>query len=264
MGDVKKAYQVFCNLINEIMSSSVGNNSINQGLGNREAWYAEWDDNFIFEILNTKTIRKVLRKIADNYYENQIEDILSNASELTSMAYPHSFEVFTKCCEILGMTHPPKVYVTNRMKGINSLSLEVNSKQYILITPQAIIGLTPKEQAFLFGHELGHHQQGNLVCHTVNGLMNNLNVRSESFGKIIPESIDVPFKKWCRLSEFNADRAGYLCCKDVASIISLFLKAIPMRDYSSIDEYKELFYSHPLLSARITELNKYIHRLDQS
>ena len=263
MGDVNKVYQGFCNLVNEIISS-VNDNSGSLDLDNRDAWYADWDNNYFFEILNSNTIRNILRKIADKYYGNQIGDILYNASEMSSTSYPQSYEVFTRCCEVLGMLHPPKVFVTSRMKGINSLSLEVHYNQYILISPQAVVRLADKEQAFLFGHELGHHQQGNLMCHTINGLMNNLNVKAEAFGKLVPDSIDVPFKRWCRLSEFNADRAGYLCCRDIESINSLFLKAMSLSDHSSIDEYKELFYSHPLLSARITELNKYIQQLDQS
>jgi hypothetical protein len=63
------------------------------------------------------------------------------------------------------------------------------------------------------------------------------------------------------MSEFNADRAGYLCCKDTDSINSLFLKAIPYKKCSNVDAYKELSYGHPLLSARIRELNNYIKML---
>ena len=217
----------------------------------------------MYDILNTNIIRNLLRKFADKYYGDQIDSILSRATELTVTSYPQSFEVFKTCCEILGIYKPPKVYITGKMKGINALSVEVRFKQFIFISPLATVRLTPEEQAFLFGHELGHHQQGNLVCHTVNGLLNNLNGMNDFFGKVVPDTVVIPFKKWCRYSEFNADRAGYLCCGNINSINCLFLKAIPHKGYSSIDKYKELSYAHPMLSARLSELSNYIKTLRQ-
>jgi len=258
---LNRAYNGLRGFVDEFANSTTGSDTAPRKMENRKAWYAEWDDNYVYDILNTNFARNLLRKLADSCYGRQVDEIIDCATELVSTAYPMSFEVFRLCCETLGMYNPPKVYVTGKLKGINALSLEVHLKQYILISPSSTVRLTPYEQAFLYGHELGHHQQGNLICHTVNGLLNSLNRINELFGYVIPDTIEIPFKRWCRMSEFNADRAGYLCCKDTDSINSLFLKAIPYKKCSNVDAYKELSYGHPLLSARIRELNNYIKML---
>lgn len=264
MDDVMKTYQGFYRFISEMKKLPEANNNQTPYSKNREAWYAYWDNNYVYDILNTRIVYNLLKKIADKYYNKQVDAIISRATELTSMTYPQSSSVFQLCCEILGMYNPPKIYITSKMRGINALSVEISSKQYIFISPSVTVRLTVEEQAFIFGHELGHHQQGNLVCHTVNGLLNSLNGMSDFLGQTIPDVINVPFKKWCRASEFNADRAGYLCCGNIEIIHDLLIKAMPYKEYSSIAKYNELAYTHPMLSARLNELNCYIKTLAQS
>lgn len=123
----------------------------------------------------------------------------------------------------------------------------------------ATIRLNEKELRFILGHELGHHQQGNLVCHTVNGLLDTFNTSSEIFGPMISDTIEVPMKRWCRQSEFNADRAGYICCGDIDAVTNLFLKLGMESVCSAYKEYKELEDAHPHLQTRFTELKK-IHK----
>ena len=224
---------------------------------NCEAWYAEWDDNYMGGLLDNLLTRSLLRKVADSYYGDQLEELLTEATELTSDTYPILFRVFEHCCQTLGIVNPPEIYVTVRMKGINALSLEVNGNQLILLGTKVAF-LSPSEQSFLLGHELGHHQQGNLVCHTVNGLMVNLNNASEIFGPLLLDIIEVPLKRWCRCSEFNADRAGFLCCEEIDSVKRLFMR-LGMKEMPSVyARYRELETTHPLLETRWSTLQEYI------
>lgn len=261
MESLNKAYNGIRSFVEDFANSTTGNRNgpvPPEKEENREAWYAEWDDNYMGDFLDNKLTKAILRKIADTYYGKQLADILDEATELTSDSYPTLYEVFRYCCDTLGMNHQPIAYITGRMRGINALSLEVKKKQLILISPQVAIRLIPEEQAFLLGHEIGHHQQGNLVCHTVNGLVENFNNASAIFGPLVLDTIEVPLKRWCRRSEFNADRAGFICCQDIQTVRMLFLKVGRCVDSSPYEEYKELGAAHPMLKTRLNVLMEYI------
>lgn len=224
---------------------------------NAPAWYAEWDDNYIGPIMENPITRQCLRAVADHYYADQLEGILSRATALTEHTYPSLHKVYVECCGQLGLYHHPRAYVTSSLQGINALSLEVKGMKVVLISIISAMRLTPQEQAFLIGHELGHHQQGNLVCHTVNGLIENCNSKSEIFGPIISDTIEVPMKRWCRCSEFNADRAGYICCKELDVVKSLFEKLGMRQTLSPYGEYKEVGSSHPSFLTRLEKISEY-------
>ena len=143
------------------------------------------------------------------------------------------------------------------MKGINALSIETKGK----LGRKTIILLSESELSFLLGHELGHHQQGNLVCHTVNGLMNNIVKSSEIFGPIILDTIEVPLKRWCKQSEFNADRAGYLCCENISTVKSLFKKLGMIETPTSFHHYRETGDDHPMFITRYNQLLQYMETI---
>lgn len=232
--------------VNDFANSTTNEDISSRKMGNRKAWYAEWDDNYMGNLLDSYLTKLTLRKIADSYYGRQLERLLEDASELTPDSYPVLHEVFADCCKMLGLHQQPKAYITDKMKGINALSLEVKGQQLILISPKVATCLTQKEQAFLLGHEIGHHQQGNLVCHTVNEPIDNFNNAFTIFGSLVLDTIEVPLKRWCRSSEFNADRAGYLCCRDADAIKQLFVRSGMKETPSVYADYKEMGASHPM------------------
>ena len=226
--------------------------------------YAYPCDNYINSVLENKLTRQTLHAIAAKYYGKQIEEVTQNGSKLTEKNYPRLFANYQDCCKTLNVTNPPKVFVTSRLAGINALSVEIEKEPIVMLSYMSVIALNDQEQKFLLAHELGDIQFGHMLAHTVQGLLNDLNKRVELLGPIVTDLIDVPLNRWYRTSEFTADRAGYLCCGDISCINNLFLKAIPSNSYSSIDQYKELGYSHPLLYVRLNELKSFITTLDKS
>jgi Zn-dependent protease with chaperone function len=260
MEALSRAYNGLRGFVDEFANSTTGSNSAPRKMENRKAWYAEWDDNYMGDLLNNYLTKSILRKIADSYYGQQLDVLLEEATELTVDNYPMLYDVYNHCCVSLGMFTQPKAYITGKMKGINALSLEVKGNKLILISPKAATCLPPEEQAFLLGHEISHHQQGNLVCHTVNGLIDNINNASEIFGPLVLDTIEVPLKRWCRCSEFNADRAGYICCKNEEAIKQLFLRLGMKSNSSAYADYKEVGAAHPMLHTRWNVLREYIQQ----
>lgn len=219
--------------------------------------YAVKEENYIGDFLDNKLVRSCLKSIADKYYGSQITVIRNEGVLLTNDSYPMLHSTYIHCCHTLKIKNPPAVYITHRLRGINALSVEINDEQMILLSRRVAISLSAKEQAFILGHELGHHQQGNLVGHTVNGLVNSLKDKSEIFGPMIQDAIEVPLKRWCRRSEYNADRAGLLCCKDVEVVKQLFMKIGMIESNTVFHQYKETSDDHPMLTTRLKELNNY-------
>lgn len=263
MKAIDRAYKKVQKFVDEFANSSTDEVSVPKKIENRTAWYAEWDDNYLGNFLNSPITKAALRKIADKYYGKQIEEIIENATEITQTNYPQLFNVYNYCCDKLGIYNQPKAFVTKRMKGINALSMEVLGESFVLISPRVAVVLSREEQAFLIGHEISHHQQGNLVCHTANGLVDDFSRASEIFGPLFVDAIEVPLKHWCQYSEFNADRGGYICCKDLETIQSLFKKVGMNPNPSSYERYREMETIHPLLYTRFKVLKGYIQKQSQ-
>lgn len=254
---LNKAYNKFLGFVDDFANSSSENES-SSSVKNRDAWYAAWDDNYMGGLLDNPLTKAVLKKYVDLVYGKQLKELLKDATELCEQTYPMFNEVYSSCYATLGMLCPPQLYVTSKLEGINALSVEVCGNQYILVSSSVITMLSAKEQAFLFGHELSHHQQGNLICHTINGMLDNIDKSSDILGPILLDTIEVPLRRWSRCSEFNADRGGYLCCRDLNAVRQLFVK-VGMKDEPSVyEEYHELDSSHPLLHTRFKVLSDYI------
>lgn len=228
---------------------------------NRDAWYAEWDDSYMTDLLNSNVAKMALKRIVDSFYGDQLVEILKDATELTGYSYPFLYNIYSHCCNTLGMYKAPKAYVTWKIKGINALSVEVCDMQLILVSPQVAIRLSEKELEFLLGHEISHHQQGNLVCHTVNCLVDEYKRKSEIVAPLVLDAIEVPLKRWCRCSELNADRGGYLCCKDINAVRSLFNRIGDMEGSTTFARYLETEEPYPLLETRFQTLSEYSDRI---
>lgn len=226
------------------------------------AWYATREDNYIDDLIDNPLAKSCLRKIADSHYAGQMEELMHHSTELTASSYPSLYSIYSDCCHKLGFVLYPKLYVTGQIGGINALSIEVKRKRLILLSRMAAVHLSEPELKFILGHELGHHQQGNLVCHTVNGLLESLNSYSEVFGPMMADTIEVPMKRWCRQSEFNADRAGYICCGDMKVVSNLFEKLGMLPSLSAYHEYKEMETAHPHLNTRLAALKQYVNGQD--
>ena len=54
--------------VDHFANSTTGlDSTIPQKMENREAWYAEWDDNYMGGLLDNPLTRSILRKVADSF-----------------------------------------------------------------------------------------------------------------------------------------------------------------------------------------------------
>lgn len=219
--------------------------------------YVYAEDNYLDAVLNNPVTFITLRTIANRLYGKQIEEIILNSTQLSKDNYPELWESYRHCCSVLGIERVPALYITTRLKGINALSVEVDKEQIILLSLPAVVMLEKRELRFLLGHELGHIQQGHLIAHTVQGLLEDLNKRVELLGPVVTDILDVPLNRWYRTSELTADRAGFLCCQDMDVIVGLFKRLGLEASESPISRLAELSHAHPLNSTRLEKLHEY-------
>lgn len=258
---LNKAYKGFLGVVDNFANSSAGEPAKPKKLEVVKSVpkpdYAYSCDNYIDSILENKLTRQTLRTIATKYYGQQIEEVIQNGSKLSNKNYPRLFSNYQDCCKTLNISNPPKVFVTSRLTGINALSVEIEKEPIVMLSYMSVIGLNDLEQKFLLGHELGHIQYGHMLAHTVQGLLNDLNKRVELLGPIVTDLIDVPLNRWYRTSEFTADRAGYLCCKDMSTIRNLFKRLEHDMPANAFTQYRELSEAYPRMSVRLSVLSTY-------
>lgn len=222
--------------------------------------YAYPCDNYMDSILSNGLVRKTLQSFADKYCKEQIQNIKSTGQLVCNRNYPHLYDILQSCYKSLSIEEIPEVYITNQLKGINALSVGTDSAPIILVSRKAVISISDGELKFMIGHELGHILQKNLMCHTIKGLLDNLNSKSEILGPIVSDLIDVPLNQWYRCAEYTADRAGLICAESIAPIKSLFKKLCntTVKEANQLAGYFELSNVHPMYHSRLEQLEQYI------
>jgi len=224
--------------------------------------YAYPCDSYINVLLSSYLVRTSLQKIADKYYAEETAKIAQNGNLVDENRYPRLNAIYETCIRKLGITERIPLYITSQLTGINALSIELHGKTMILISRQAVAQLSEDELLFVLGHELGHCQYGHMCCHTVLGMIADMNKVSEIFGSLVADMIEVPLVKWFHCSEFTADRAGLICCgsKEVAQ--NIFLRLGLNNEVSAYEQYRELSSPHPLLQTRWQMLEQFAAQMN--
>lgn len=214
-------------------------------------------NNFMDAILSNKLVRKTFQLFVDKYCKEQIQNIKYTGYFVSKSNYPHFYDILQSCYKFLDVEKIPEVYITNQLKGINALSIGTDIAPMILVSCRALICLSEGELKFLIGHELGHIKQGNLICHVANGLLQNIQKKSDVLGIMLSDLIEVPLKNWCRNNEFKADIAGLMCCKDMKYVYSLMIKILNTEKNSIAPSLMEIYRDHPMIESRIKHLEQY-------
>lgn len=219
--------------------------------------YAYPCDNYMNSILSNGLVRKTLQLFIDKYCKEQIQNINSTGQLVIQTNYPHLYSILQSCYRALNVEDIPKVYITNQLKGINALSVGTDNAPIILISRKAVISLSDGELKFMIGHELGHILQKNLMCHTIKGLLDNINSKSEIIGPIVSDMIDIPLNQWYRCAEYTADRAGLICCSDIKYVYLIMSRLKIFTRESIAPDLMELYKIHPLIEKRVRTLEEY-------
>lgn len=222
--------------------------------------YAYPCESYINALLNSFVVRKSLQKIADKYYSEEATKLYSVSTRVTEQTFPQLCRLYEICLSRLNVQEIVPFYVTGRLAGINALSIELKGEQMILLSRQAAAQLSNDELLFMLGHELGHCHYGHIICHTVLGLIHDMNHASDILGPLLTDMIEVPLVKWFHCSEFTADRAGLICCGSMQTAQEIFYRLGMNAPLDAYEHYQELSTPHPLLQTRWEMLQRFANK----
>ena len=126
-----------------------------------------------------------------------------------------SVAILRKACDLLDSPMVPALYIAPG--EINAFTAGVK-KPLILLYSGAIDCLTPEELLFVIAHEVGHIKSGHVLYYQIAEFIPIIGeiVGAATFGlgEIFGAGLQLALLRWKRMSEYTADRAGLLACKD--------------------------------------------------
>jgi Zn-dependent protease with chaperone function len=150
--------------------------------------------------------------------------------------FPELHATLRKACDLLDSPIMPELYIAPG--ELNALTAGVE-KPLILLNSAAIDLLTPEEMLFVIAHEVGHIKSAHVLYYQIAEFIPVIGeiVGAATFGisEIFGASLQLALLRWKRMSEYTADRAGLLACRDaeVALRVLMKLAGLPAKSYAT-------------------------------
>ncbi|MBV9279047.1 MAG: M48 family metallopeptidase [Chloroflexi bacterium] len=235
--------------------------------------YAHPVDEWILRSLNAAPVKAVLDKSLDTFISLQLGQYLSTGIFIDQKSFPDLFEVLSHCSRTLGIPIPHAL-ASSSLVLFNAFTAGTEEYSFIFIADGLCKFFSRDEAAFVIGHECGHIASKHMVYHTLVSVLTDTASRYlGGLGRILSTTAGIPLLAWSRRSEITADRAGLLCCGDLAVAERALLGLVAglagvdrvdvddylrryrdMQDFHSISTWQQLFATHPLIPKRIEAL----------
>lgn len=167
------------------------------------------------------------KKIFEWSYEKVLR-IQSSGSYLrvTEDNMPDIYYCLKEAAEILDINKTPDLYI-NWGYSVNAFTSGVEDP-FVVMNSGCIDLLEKNELMFIFGHELGHIKSGHVLYHTMSdifpALVEQAGQLTLGIAGIAGTGIQIALNNWYRMSEFTADRAGFLVCQDQEAGMKTLIK----------------------------------------
>jgi Zn-dependent protease with chaperone function len=152
---------------------------------------------------------------------------------ITKENYPKLYQILARVCEIINLSSPPDFYLEKNAK-INGFTVGVDNPIVVLATGMVDL-LTDQELMYLIGHEIGHIKSRHTLYHQMAqflpAIAGFIGEATLQLGKLLTYPLELALRRWSRMSEFTADRAGLLACQslEVAGRVMMKLAGMPTR-----------------------------------
>ncbi len=154
-----------------------------------------------------------LRKVFGIFGERALRlAFQANAVRVTERQYPWVHERLLRVCEVLDVSEPPELYVS-QTPVVNAGAVGM-SRPFIVLNSSMLEVLGPDEVEAVIGHEVGHILSGHVLYRTLLLLLLNLVVFRYTLAGLAIRPILMALLEWYRKSELSSDRAGLLAVQD--------------------------------------------------
>ncbi|MCX5789942.1 MAG: M48 family metallopeptidase, partial [Elusimicrobia bacterium] len=213
----------------------------------------------------------VFKKWLEFWLEFDRVRYMGSAVRVSEKQFPEVYALQNRAAELLSMTRPPLFIV--EAPYINAYTLGTDDGgSFILVTRALLDVATDRELLFIIGHEMGHVKSQHVLYGTMAIFLANAGLFA---GAAIPgiQLLALPVRMalnaWFRRSEITCDRAGLVCCQDLAvARRALLLTGCGSRELAdridleefakqgveasnSYGKWGEMWASHPYLPKRI-------------
>lgn len=197
-------------------------------------------------------------------------DLLGRAVKVGPTQFPRVHRLTQRCAETLGIP-APSVFVVNS-PVMNAMTLGTNDDSIIMVHSALIDHFSDEELLSVIGHECGHIHNRHVVYLTALHYVTQL-ASLVLKGVLLPAR--VALLGYQRRAEITCDRAGLLCCKDLAvstrALTKLALGSSKLYEQLNmqafVDQFEEakgsvgtlgeLGASHPHLPKRVLALRHF-------
>ena len=196
---------------------------------------------------------------------------LGSAVRVSERQFPEVFALQSRAAELLNMTAPPLFII--EAPYVNAFTLGTDDGRSFLLVTRALLDVaTDRELLFIIGHEMGHVKSQHVLYGTMAIYLANAGLFA---GARIPGiqllalPLQMALNAWFRRSEITCDRAGLVCCQDLATARKALLLTgcgsreladrIDLEEFAkqgveasaSYGKWSELWNTHPYLPKRI-------------
>ncbi len=235
--------------------------------------YAHPVDGWILRTLNSTPVKSVINKALDALVSYTFGYDLAMSIFIDAQTFPDIYDVLVRCSQTLGIPIPHAV-TRHDPSLFNAYTAGTDEYAFIHITSTLLEYYTKDEAEFVVGHECGHIASGHMTYHTLAQLLTSAAIQKLGPWAPLVQVVAGPtLLAWSRRAEVTADRAGLLCCGDIAVAERALLRLLTglanvdrvdmedyLRRYKDIEEFhgsakfQELFSTHPMLPKRILAL----------
>jgi Zn-dependent protease with chaperone function len=156
----------------------------------------------------------------------------------TADRFPDLHATLRKACELLDSPLIPELYIAPG--PINAFTSGVE-RPLIVLSSLAIDLLSAEELLFVVAHEVGHIKSAHVLYYQIAEFIPVIGdiVGNATFGlgEIFSMGLQMALLRWKRMSEYTADRAGLLACRDAEVALSTLMKlaGLPVKAYASMN-----------------------------
>ncbi len=241
--------------------------------GDSTPLYAHPVDGWIIHTLNATPVKSVMNRALDVLVSYQFGYVLASSIFIDDRSFPDIFEVLAHCAKALGIPIPHAV-TRHDVALFNAYTAGTDDYAFINVSSALCKHFTKEEACFVVGHECGHIASGHMVYHTVASALTNAALgQLGAIGTVLQLTAGIPLNAWERRSEVTADRAGLLCCGDIAVAERSLLRLVTgladadrvdmedflrrskeVQEYHRLSVIHEFTSTHPLIPKRIEAL----------
>jgi Zn-dependent protease with chaperone function len=236
--------------------------------------YAHPIDGWILSTLNAGPVKAVMNKAMDAVISFQFGHDLAQGAPIDQKSFPEIFQVLSNCATTLNIPTPYAV-AQHDPSLFNAHTAGTEDYAFINISSALLQYFTKEQASFVIGHECGHIAANHAMYQTlVETLTHGVSPYLGPIGDLVRTTAGIPLFAWSRRAEITADRAGLLCCGDIAIAEKALLRLVTgLADVNQVDIesyldrsrsvhdfhqfgawFQELIASHPMIPKRIEAL----------